>query len=93
MSRLGSLYIELGEPEGELSGCCCEVGDWAACEIERLNKELSNLQSAANAVIKRWDSPMWKHQEHTGKFIDELRKAADRFDEKPVDFKGLVERL
>jgi hypothetical protein len=28
---------------------------------------------------------MWKHQEHTGKFIDELRKAVARFDEKPVN--------
>jgi hypothetical protein len=42
------------------------------------------LLDAAKAVIDRWDSPLWKHQEHTGKFIDELRKAVDRFDEKPV---------
>jgi hypothetical protein len=39
------------------------------------------LLAAAKAVIERWDSPMWKHQEHTGKFIDELRKAVGRFDE------------
>jgi hypothetical protein len=39
------------------------------------------LLAAANAVIERWDSPLWKHQEHTGKFIDELRKAVARFDE------------
>ena len=43
------------------------------------------LLDAAKAVIDRWDSPLWKHQEHTGKFIDELRNAVARLDEKPVD--------
>jgi acetamidase/formamidase len=37
MSTLGSLYIKRGEPEGELCGCTCEVGDWAAQEILRLD--------------------------------------------------------
>ena len=36
MSRLGSLYITSGEPDGPLSGGCCEVDEWAASEIERL---------------------------------------------------------
>jgi hypothetical protein len=45
MSRLGSLYIKSGEPEGPLSGGCCEVDEWAANEIER-------LRSAASEVIE-----------------------------------------
>jgi len=51
MSKLGSLYIKLVQPEGELSGCTCEVGDWAADEIKRLleridleDVQLSNLR-------------------------------------------------
>ena len=36
MSALGSLYIKLGEPDGELCGCTCEVGDWAAAYIADL---------------------------------------------------------
>ena len=33
------------------------------------------LQQAAQAVIDRWDSPLWKDQPHTGVYIAELRKA------------------
>ena len=40
MSRLGSLYIKLGEPEGEMPGCC-ETADWAAGYIEELQSELN----------------------------------------------------
>lgn len=48
MSRLGSLYIELGEPEDELCGCTCEVGDWAADEIRRLRAELEKYRGQVN---------------------------------------------
>lgn len=48
MSRLGSLYIELGEPEGELCGCTCEVGDWAADEIRRLRAALDKYRGQVN---------------------------------------------
>lgn len=40
MGKLASLYIKCGEPEGPLTGCPCEVGDWAADEIERLQQAL-----------------------------------------------------
>ena len=33
------------------------------------------LQQAAQAVIDRWDSPLWKDQPQTGVYIAELRKA------------------
>lgn len=45
MSRLGSLYITSGEPDGPLCGGCCEVDKWAASEIER-------LRAAAREVIE-----------------------------------------
>jgi len=35
------------------------------------------LQTAAQAVIDRWDSPSWKDQPHTGEYILALRKALD----------------
>jgi len=43
MSKLGSLYIRLGEPEGPLCGGCCEIDDWAADEIARLRAERDAL--------------------------------------------------
>lgn len=45
MSKLGSLYIKLGEPEGEMPGCC-ETAEWAADEIERLTAERDALFDA-----------------------------------------------
>ena len=37
--------------------------------------EPSELRAAAEALVQRWDSPNWKMVEHTGVFIDRLRKA------------------
>lgn len=45
MSKLGSLYIRLGEPDGEMHGCC-ETAEWAAEEIEHLRDALSKLIAA-----------------------------------------------
>ena len=58
MSKLGSLYIKLGEPEGELSGCC-EISDWAADEIERLRAELETerMRLAACGVVALANTP------------------------------------
>jgi hypothetical protein len=49
MSRLGSLYIERGEPDGELAGCC-ETAEWAAGEIERLDAENSTMRAERNKL-------------------------------------------
>ena len=59
MSKLGSLYIKLGEPEGELSGCTCEISDWAADEIERLRAELETerMRLAACGVVALSNTP------------------------------------
>ena len=43
MSKLGSLYIMLGEPEGELSVGCGEIEDWAAQRIED-----------AESLLRKW---------------------------------------
>lgn len=52
MSALGSLYIKLGEPDGELCGCTCEVGDWAAVYIADLIQQRDKLLAAAVAYRK-----------------------------------------
>lgn len=44
MSNLGSLYIRLGEPEGESLGCC-ELSDWAADYIEQQAKQIEALKA------------------------------------------------
>ena len=41
----------------------------AAAERERWER----VAAAGDAVVKRWDSPMWKHQEHTSVLIHGLR--------------------
>lgn len=50
MSRLGSLYITSGEPDGPLCGGCCEVDDWAAAEIERLRAALLDTARRVEAL-------------------------------------------
>lgn len=62
MSKLGSLYISLGSPEGELSGGCCEIDGWAADEIERLMKQQAALVEALTeymaAYNEHWERGM-----------------------------------
>ena len=50
-------------------------------------EEMSDLRKAAQALVDRWDTPLWKDVPHTGVFIDALRAAlaepepcADEFD-------------
>ena len=40
----------------------------------------SRILLAAQAVVARWDSPLWKDQPHTGEVIAELRKAISEYD-------------
>ena len=51
MSELGSLYIKLGEPEGELCWCTCEVGDWAAKHIVDLTEQRDKLLAAMVELV------------------------------------------
>jgi hypothetical protein len=48
-------------------------------------EKTQQLLAAAEAVIKRWDTPNWKDVEPTAVFINELRKAVAQFDEKPAN--------
>lgn len=57
MSELGSLYINLGSPDGELGGCC-ETADWAAKEIERLRKA---AKEAAHLLRDEAENLKWAH--------------------------------
>lgn len=50
MSKLGSLYIQLGKPEGELAGCC-ETAEWAADYIESLRQRLSEQAEAIDLQL------------------------------------------
>ncbi len=72
MSKLGSLYIRLGKPEGDMGGCC-ETADWAADEIERLMAqsdgyhtfdELYAFRKAYNAALFNEWAANGKHHVH-----------------------------
>ena len=36
---------------------------------------MSDLRKAAQALVDRWDMPLWKDAPHTGQYIDALRAA------------------
>jgi hypothetical protein len=36
---------------------------------------MSTLREAAQALVDRWDTPLWKEAPHTGQYIDALRAA------------------
>lgn len=36
---------------------------------------MTDLRTAAQALVARWDTPLWKDAPHTGKYIDALRQA------------------
>ncbi len=38
---------------------------------------IQTLMDKADSVIKRWDSPKWKWDQHTGEFIRELQVAVE----------------
>lgn len=41
--------------------------------------EVEKIIRAANDVITRWDSPLWKRGTHTGDFINALRNSIKQF--------------
>lgn len=47
----------------------------AADEIDLLMEQMDSLLAAAQAVVDRWDSPLWANLPHTGEFIARLRTA------------------
>lgn len=72
----GDKGINLREPPYELY---VQVGGWA--DVERLGANTRliaaapDLLEAAEAVVARWDTPLWKDTEHTGVSIAKLRAA------------------
>lgn len=59
MSELGSLYIKLGEPEGELCGCTCEVGDWAAKHIADITEQRDKLLAVCEDIYGYFGDDFW----------------------------------
>jgi hypothetical protein len=64
--RKGDDAMEQPDPWG--------IGEAIDEAIEAMEK-LGRLTDAAQAVVDRWETPFWKQVEHTGVFIDALRKA------------------
>lgn len=52
----------------------CAARD-AAIEIRALREHNQLLCETGKAVVDRWNSPLWKEQEHTGNFIHKLWRA------------------
>jgi len=46
---------------------------------------MSTLREAAQALVDRWDTPLWKDALHTGQYIDALRAALAQPDESFCD--------
>ena len=62
--------------------CRLHLHDRKSDEIVSLGNEISNLRAvviAAQAIVDRWDSPLWGgsalNLKHTGEYIAQLRKA------------------
>ena len=73
MGKLGSLYIRLGEPEGDLGGCC-ETADWAADEIERLRKQNAELLQALEELADQYQY-LCKYDDAYDKAMSVIAKA------------------
>ena len=50
---------------------------------------MSTLREAAQALVDRWDTPLWKEAPHTGVFIDALRAALAQPQRKPLTEKEI----
>jgi hypothetical protein len=44
---------------------------------------MSDLHKAAQALVDRWDTPLWKDAPHTGQYIDALRAALAQPEQEP----------
>jgi hypothetical protein len=50
-------------------------------EVERLRNELQGLKHAAQAVVDRWETPLWKDAEPTASVIYRLRNEIQKLKE------------
>lgn len=67
-------FIEL-EPDPEGSLCFASEVVKLEAKCAELETKCAELLEASEAVVARWDSPLWKDQPHTGVFIERLRAA------------------
>ncbi len=44
-------------------------------DCDTLEAENQRLREAGQAIVDRWDTPLWKYAEATGHVIDRLRAA------------------
>ena len=56
-------------------GCLRGPALQAANRIEALEAERDRLREAGQAVVDRWDTPLWEEAEATGHVINRLRAA------------------
>ena len=54
---------------------------------------MSDLRKAAQALVDRWDTPLWKDAPHTGVFIDALRAALAQPERKPLTDQEIIEAI
>jgi hypothetical protein len=59
--------------------CSCAPGAWGDASIP------SALRAAAQAVVERWDTPLWKDAPATATYINALRKALKGAPEPPEE--------
>lgn len=59
------------QPDGDPHGEC-------AAEIHRLEQQRNELLAAAQAVIDRWETPLWKGVPATAEYIYALRDVVDK---------------
>ena len=52
------------------------VGQWVLFEDHE--REVARLRLAAQAVVDRWDTPLWKDVPATAVYINALRKELER---------------
>ena len=67
---------ELGRFQMAFAELKCDCED-SQLEIDRLKAENAALRSAAQAVIDRWDTPLWKDVPATATYINRLRAAME----------------
>ena len=63
---------------------------WQIAEgrCDALQERIDSLLTTGNAVVERWDSPLWKDLPHTGEFIHALREALWRLYDAVTDHLG-----
>lgn len=70
-------YDQLFDTEGDAKAIAVLVKKVAEADRKELLSLVQVLVDKGNAVVERWDSPLWKDVPHTGTFINDLRSAVE----------------